>query len=108
MSNDTQVKQEDNNSVPHTQVTALLDGTHCPKHGVEWEACCLAEVSLELHMKIMTLFATVRKEAFKEAIKIVQEQPSTIGYWMTQAEVAANLRRKIVWALEAKKGEGNG
>lgn len=60
------------------------------------------------------LLATARKEArqatLKEAMEIVKTQPSTIGDWMTQVDVAANLRRKIVWALEraATTDEGRG
>jgi hypothetical protein len=47
----------------HERVKVLLEGIHCPKHGMEWEACCLSEVILEVHWKIKDLLATVRAEA---------------------------------------------
>lgn len=67
-------------------------------------------------VSLVDLLATVRAEerkaAFRQATEIVKTQPSTIGDWMTQADVAANLRRKIVWALERalteKQGKGEG
>ena len=37
----------------HQKITGILDSTHCPKHGMEWEACCLSEVSIEIHNKVM-------------------------------------------------------
>lgn len=56
----------------HVRVTALVESTHCPKHGMEWEACCYSEVVLELHNKITDLITTIRGEekaaAFKEVL----------------------------------------
>lgn len=64
----------------HAQVTELLDGTHCPRHGMEWEACCLAEVLIDVHNKVMVLLATARKEAreaaFSEALETVKAKRS--------------------------------
>lgn len=41
--------------------TQILDGTHCPKHGMAWEECCLGEVGLEIACKII---AALRGEDF--------------------------------------------
>ena len=56
----------------HAEITTLLDSTHCPKHGMEWEECCLAEVALELHNKIAGLLSRSIGPSISEAIAEVK------------------------------------
>lgn len=87
------------------KVQELLESTHCPKHGMEWEACCYAELTLQLHNKVADLITTVRKEAraaaFKEAIKAV---PECSGKFLT----AGSFREGVIEAIEAAANDEEG
>lgn len=87
-------------------------GRYCGR-AERWEGHDGEHKFVSLADLLITVRAEARAETFKEAMETVKSQPSTIGDWMTQSDVAANLRRKIVWALEraaviTEKGESDG
>lgn len=62
----------------HDAITKLLDGVHCPKHGVEWEACCFADLSLELHLRIKELIVAA-VNAYQTESQCGHFKPSALG-----------------------------
>lgn len=82
----------------HEQVTRLLEGTHCPKHGMEWEACCISEVILELHWKVKDLVTTkvreASEEAFKESAESIVNEAGKVGQLMDLASASARREER--------------